>query len=734
MPSEPGGLPVGVAGPPQKRRCSESAGSLYACLLVTFLAGVNLPQAHAQERKEPGVLDALGNFKDFDDVELEDLLNFTVTIAAGKAQTLEEAPSIVSVISDRQLRDGGWHTVEEALEQVPGIWVMRDSLGRDRIGIRGSFTSGGLTSSSEGVLILFNGRRLNSPLSGGATDFNLDFPVDNVKKIEIVRGPGSAVFGENAFLGVINIVTYNSDTLHGVEVSLGGGSFNTQQYNISFGQSVGNVGLTGFFQFRDTNGARLAVPADTQSLLDAQLAPFGLPPASFAPGFTEDDRRSFDANLTLEVDAFVLNARVKDDDSGGFIGPLDNLTERGNRLNNNQIVLDASYNWQIGERDLRLRGGYNRGAFSQDLSIFPNGFTAFLPNGSPLVFPQGVIVDQGTKTWRSDAELRLDQPLFRGNTLTTGISFANDSVFGQRTTLNIDPVFRFPLPQLVPGPPLVADVDRRLFSLFAQDTWNPVPALGITAGLRYDRYNDFGDTVNPRAAVVWRLPRDLSLKLLYGRAFRAPSFLELFTTIPAFSGNPDLKPVTINTVELALGYKRRNVRVSGNAYANYLRNSIVLDPPDVTGTASFTNIEGIDAKGFELEYEQTVGRDHSLRLAYAYQHSKDVETGEQSARVPRHLGSVGGTVRLGDFLKLTPTVLFRGSVPREPMDPREDVENYAVVNLNFMTKELGDHFTLNFTIFNLFDKEYFDPSPLGGVPFDYPRPGRNVFLKGTWRF
>jgi iron complex outermembrane receptor protein len=124
------------------------------------------------------------------------------------------------------------------LKTVPGFEVLTDTLGRDRIVARGviSSSTGG---SSENVLILFNGHRLNEEINGGATFINLTLPMAHVKRVEIIRGPGSALFGANAFLAVINIVTASADDIDGVEVSAGGGSYATQEYYVRAGRRFG---------------------------------------------------------------------------------------------------------------------------------------------------------------------------------------------------------------------------------------------------------------------------------------------------------------------------------------------------------------------------------------------------------------------------------------------------------------------------------------------------------------
>jgi outer membrane receptor protein involved in Fe transport len=701
-------------------------------LSVSLSAAAVFPQ---EEKPRPGrsLLEKLGDFDDFEDLELDDLLNVTVSIAAGRTQTLEEAPSIVSVVTDEEIRRMGARTLEEVLETVPGVEVLKDNVGRGRIVIRG--VPGGLTSgSSENVLVLFNGHRLNEDISGGATIVNRDFPVDNIKKIEIIRGPGSALFGANAFLGVINIVTYSSDTFRGLEVAAGGGSFDTRQASVLFGKTAGEVGLSGFVQWSDTNGAGLLVPADVQTFADQALAPFGIPPASRAPGPVVDDRRTFDANASLAYKGLTLGARLKHEDAGGFIGPSDVLGP-GNRAENRQLGLDAAYHRPLGEKtDLRGRLAFTQSGEGQFVEALPPGAVVAVLGGF-VQFPGGATVDARANSRRFGGEITLERQVFRGNTTTLGVGLERESTFDVRTQGNFDARTGAPLAVFQPLPPFIPPSERRIFSVFAQDTWNPARRVGITAGVRWDDYSDFGSTVNPRAAVVLRLPRDLNLKFLYGRAFRAPTFLELFFDFLGIVGNPSLQPATINTFEVALGYRRRGLRVSANVYANYLRDLIVTDRPfDPTQRNNFVNSPGVDARGVELELVRTVGRRHALRLGYAYQDAKDRSTGGALADIPKHLGSIGGTLGVGRYLSVTPTLLVRGSRARSVGDPRPPVDGYALLNLNVRAHELFKRLELSAGVNNAFDEEYFDPSPSNGVPGDYPRPGRRVFVKAAWKF
>jgi iron complex outermembrane receptor protein len=704
---------------------------LAAALVAPALA---LGQEPSPAPAKTSLLEKLPEFHDFEDLELDELLNVTISIAAGRTQSLEEAPGIVSVVTDEDIHRMGARTLEEVLETVPGIEVLTDSTGHGRVTMRAviaGFTSG----SSENVLVLFNGHRLNEDVNGGATFVNLDIPVDNIKKVEIIRGPGSALYGANAFLGVINIVTYTADTFKGLEVSAGGGSFDTRQASVLFGKTTGEVSLSGFAQWSDTDGPRLLVPADPQTFVDLALRPFGIPPASLAPGRTQDDRRTFDANASLVYRGLTLSGRFKDEDAGGYIGFVENLGTRS-RNKNQQLGLYADYHRPLGARS-NLRGSFTFTQSTEDLFIeaFPPGVFLPFPVIGFVRFPDGIIDDLGLGSRRVGGEASVDTTVFRGNTATFGAGWDRESTYDLSNRGNFDPLTRLPAPSLQLLPTVIPDTSRRVFSLFAQDTWSPTPKVGVTAGVRWDDYNDFGSTLNPRAAVVLRLPRDLNLKLLYGRAFRAPTFLEQFFSFPGFIGNPDLKPATINTFEVALAFRRPRLRASVNAYANYLRDFIIPERPfDPTQSQRFINLPGINARGVELEVVRSFGPRHALRLGYAYQHPEDKVTKQRLADIPSHLASLQGTLGVGRYLSLTPTLLVRGSRPRAPVDRRPELDGYALLNLGVRLRDFYKGLSVSGEVQNAFDKEYFDPSPFNGVPGDYPRPGRSVFVKAAWKF
>ena len=281
---------------------------------------------------------------------------------------------------------------------------------------------------------------------------------------------------------------------------------------------------------------------------------------------------------------------------------------------------------------------------------------------------------------------------------------------------------------------------------FVQDTWNPVPTLGVTGGVRFDRYNDFGSTVNPRLGLVWHLRDDVYLKGLYGRAFRAPTFAEQGVTLGALAfglegsleGTPDLQPATINTMEVAIGYRRPNLRLGVNYFATFLRDFIVSTKPlslaVFTEELTFVNSRGMDIQGVELEVRRRFGFEHDFFANYTYQKATDLELDGTPGGVPSHLANVGFTYGLGDYISVSPVLHVRSERQRFSLDPRPAVPGYAVLNLNTRLINLFETLEFSVAVRNAFDKAYVDPAVLITMPGDYPAPGRHVFLKASYKF
>jgi iron complex outermembrane receptor protein len=682
---------------------------------------------------DASILEKIGTFQDIEDIDLSTLLK--VTAGEGGARTPDDEPGVWTLVTEEDIRRSGARTVAEVLETVAGFEVLYDRLGRGRIVVRG-IPAGLAGGGSENVLVLLNGLRLNENLTGGATAVNLDIPVDNVKRIEITRGPGPVVHGPGAFLGVINIVTESVDTFRRDELTMGGGSFGTFQYNFRYGTTFKDVSLAGFMQFARTGGTGLEIPEDLQTATDRQLAPLGIPAASLAPGEVEDDGRAVDANITVAWRELTLNTRIKKEEIGAFVGLLDTLG-RQNRLSNQQVTADLEWRRGVGYGEARVKAGFSQSRIASFLDAFPPGFT-IVAGTTQFVFPNGVLFHQRLNTRRFGAEAALDRSFGAQHTVTGGVAVERESTYDLDARSNLD-FFRQEPRDFGPIPAIVPEADRTILSAYLQDAWNPSRKLGVTGGVRVDHYSDFDTAVTPRLATVWRVHPSLNLKASYGRAVRTPSFVERFYSTPLVLAAPGLDSSRIDAFDVAVLFRRKDFRLSATAYQTAARD-VVVDPGrfplPVGGVSipSYAQIEGIDARGLEVEAARSFAGNRSVSLVYTLQSAEDTTSGERLPGIPRHLARLSANAAVGRYFVVSPALMLRGERPRVLADTRAPVEGYALFDLT--VRALNFHPRLEFAgvVHDLFDARYFDPSPAGALPGDYPRPGRSVFVKLKYRF
>jgi outer membrane receptor for ferrienterochelin and colicins len=417
------------------------------------------------------------------------------------------------------------------------------------------------------------------------------------------------------------------------------------------------------------------------------------------------------------------------------VGLLDALG-RQNRFVNTQGHLALEYRRPLSLGDVRARASYAESRVSEIFDPYPPGFT-LLRGSARLVFPGGVVFQEDLNSRRLGAEAALERALGRGHTLTAGAAVERESTFGLRAATNFDFERQEPRPGFLPAPALVPDAARTVSSVYAQDAWNPTARLGLTGGLRLDHYDDLGAELQPRLSAAYRFPRGVALKLGYGRGARPPSFLELFYGSPAFRANAALDPVRSDSLDATALFRGKDLRLSVTAYRTWLRDVIVagLDGivPPGTPPPVFLNREGIDARGIDVEASRSFAGNQSLALVYSVQRAEDRESGRRLG-VPTHLGRLAANFGAGKSVILSPSLTFRGARPRAAGDPRPELGAYSLVDVVARVHNFHPALELSAVAHDLLGREYFDPSPRGGLPGDYPRPGRSFFVKAKYRF
>ena len=661
-----------------------------------------------------------------------------VTIATRHETQISKAPSIVTVITDEEIKHLGYRTFAEILRTVPGFEILKKADFGDVVpAVRG-------IESANRVRVMLNGHLVNNPLRGGAFGNFDDFPVESIKRIEIIRGPGSAMYGENAFTAVINIITKDAKDIDGVKVSSGYGSFDTYDENVVFGKTYGKVNVSGMVHYRQSDGFDGVVESDNQTRIDNALSSFGFSRSSQAPGRVEDGRQEYDLNLKTVYKDFYFEGWYSNRNRGPFIGPQYALNDESD-VESNYVFGEAGYKKTFEERlTFKPRVYYDQFDHNTYIESFSEGVT--LPfdtdgdgNYDKLnTYPDGLIGNGKVIQKIVGTEIPFDYELFDGNVITLGLEYRLISQTNVHFLSNFNPATYDALDSVQNFSdtyPYLKEATRRMWSVYLQDTWDITDTVTLTLGARHDQYSDFGGATSPRSGLTWAFMKDASLKLLYGEAFRAPSFMEMFSANqPAIQGNEDLDPETIRTYELGLSYKfNKHVSSSVNYFFNDVKDLIVLRTLEsAQNTSRYENFGDASIQGVEMETKLDITKGNYVFMNYTFQSPED-DDGDDMPFVAKHKGNFGVNVHHWKYINTNLSTFVSGSRSREDDDTRNDLPAYALLNLSVIGKEFFKTMEVQGTVYNLLDKDYSDPGPTS-VPEDLPRPGRTFFIGLSYQF
>jgi iron complex outermembrane receptor protein len=660
------------------------------------------------------------------DEELRYLQAETYVITPSRIpENIKKTASSISVITDKQIRQMGAKHLADVIQTVPGMGFWYGPSGAFDIGVRG-----GLQPNR--ILLMLNSHSLHKNYTGEATWVYDTMNLDNVKRIEVIRGPGSALYGANAFIGVINVITKDAEDVDGWEVTARGGSYDTQQYNLLYGKTFNDLEIAFNYNYFNTHGYNGHVNADRQTTRDRL---FGTN-ASLAPGRLKGDDEKYDVALNLKYKGFEFDGRYVDRERDWPIG-FDVLSNKY-ITDPKDYYLNLSYQRTLWE-DLEVIGKVYRNHFLGRAyrQTFPPGAAVPTPWG-PFVMRDGVNSISSFKNNRTGFEIQATYKMSNSNTVVAGISYEEMKQYdvNRRANYLTDPLIGFfyiPLPSIRD----LSDIQnfnrsakRNFKAFFIEDIWDITEDLRLTVGVRYDDYSDFGSEVSPRAGLVWEFIKGYDLKLLYGHAFRAPTFDELYDSN---LGNPDLDPETIDTYEVSLGAEFTSSFSSRVTFFHSEGKDNVVD-----SWFQYVNLVKTRFQGIEAEAKYDFGRGTYLAMNYTYQRWISPHTNLRNWFAPRHIGNVMAHIRLSKHLNFYTACHIEDTFRRMKPDTRDNMSGYAIVNATLIAKKFLEGYEgleVRGSVYNLFDKDY--TSPTGGwldLPDDMPRPGRNFLVEVKYKF
>jgi iron complex outermembrane receptor protein len=642
-----------------------------------------------------------------------------ITIATKHKTPISKAPGIATVITAKQIKQMGFRTLADILKIVPGFYISMDETGEREVAVRGV-----LDDASQKLKVLIDGHSVNNPWSGGAMWTFHDLVVENAKRIEIIRGPGSALHGQNAFLAVVNIITKDTEDIDGFQVTASGGSFDTQNYNLLFGREYGDLKISGFLDYFDTEGFSKKIEQDI-------LFPETF---SMSPGRSQNEREKTDLNLKLSYKNLEIKGKYMHKRREDYIG-IDHALNNNTNIEDTYAYSELIYKWFLGEKlNVIPRVYYDHYRWNNVFQTRPDGFTS-----GATVYPDGMRGLVGFKQTTIGFENQVNYKVFEGNELTFGFQYewihqgdvrSSDYSFHPVTFAPLS--FRQDFSRDLPFARRTAT--RQIWALYIQDEWNITKDIDLTVGVRHDRFTRFEGTTNPRVGLVWRFIEDAHLKLLFATAFRAPNFFELFTANnPVLLGDPNLDPEKINTFEIGLGYNfSKHIRGNINYFYNRIRDRIVRAP--VRTGRQIQNSGGARIQGIEAEFKADFGNDNYVFANYTFQDAEETRNRNRLPDVPVHNGNIGINAGFWKYANANLTTLISGPRPREDGDTRRDIPAQALVNMTLIGRNFIDNFEVRGSVFNIFDKSYDDPAPKNTVPTDYPQQGRSFTIELRFEF
>lgn len=622
--------------------------------------------------------------------ELEKLINSLISVASKKPLNTRESPSIISLITEEEIKQSGARDLIDVLRLVPGFDFGVDVEGVVGVGIRGNWAHEGK------VLLLIDGQEMNEILFA-TTQFGNHYPIDLIKKIEIIRGPGSAIYGGFAEYGVINIITKQGSDLNGFSISgtygQGEKDFLRRNVSLALGQKIKDFeysvsGLVGQGQRSD------------QTYVDFSDSSYSMiNNSNLNPAFVNAGLKYKGLSFRFLGDFFSTSVK----DGYGQVVPTNAVTESFN-----SIFSEIKYEYKINNK----------------LTLVPR------------------LNYKSQTPWKSDAYIGKD-----------AYNRTAMRALGNLTAIyNLNRNINFVIGGEIYKDMAIDKVDSSYFSNDKQtvDYFNyafftqgliKTYFVNFIIGARYDKHNVYGDAFVPRVGLTKKYGR-FHFKALYSSAFRAPAIENI-----NFSTNAGIKPELTQVAEVELGYQiTRKSFFTVNVYDINTNNPIVYFT-DSTNADYYINSGKSGTQGIEAEYKIR-GKIGWLAVNYAFYSAankskiEDYKVSENSAALcafANHKFNLSASIKINNELSVNPSVNFIGSrwaytsVDSLGESVLENIGPTTLLNL-FVKYTPVKGLSLGIGAYDILNQKYMFYQPYNGYHAPLPGPSRELIFKIQYTF
>ena len=608
---------------------------------------------------------------DFTNLSIEELLKLDIISASRLGEKTSQAPTSVSILTAKDIRTFGWRTLAEALNSLRGLFTSNDR-NYSFLGARGFMRSGDYNSR---ILLMIDGQRMNENIYDGgyiAQEFMLD--LDLVDHIEYVPGSGSSIYGANAFLGMINVVTKKGQAVNGAQLAGEIGTFDTYKGRVSYGKTL-------------DNGADVLFSAshfDSAGVENLYFPGFDTPETNRGIAHNMDDERADRIFGKFKYEEFTL--------SGGYVNRFKRVptasfdaifNDQQYYTEDKQFFTNLKYEKNLSDTSkLQLKGYYQGYDYHAD--------QAYLVDGTRVInhdFASG-------RWWGGEAQLTFSP--IDGHRVIMGLEYQYD----QRQSLNnydIDPYVSY----------VQSRRSGHRLEAYLQDDIQILDDLIFSAGARVDYHHMLNSIqANPRLGLIWSPLENTQFKLLYSSTFRAPNSWERDYNAFGFVANPGMREEQIKSYEAIAEWRSNNgLRLLSSLFYNDISQLLQGRPvtDDINGDYSVQNYGRYHAYGIELEAEKRWSSGRLLKASYTYNLlTNENAQGTWATYSPQNLFKLHYAESFfNDYLTLGIENVF---IDRRKLDyVGSFADAYNLVNINLSSDKLIRGLDTSFGIYNLFD-------------------------------
>ena len=646
-------------------------------------------------------------------LSLEQLSEIPVTGSTLTPNNLMDVPASVTVFTAEDIHKLPVHTLEDLMNYVPGLQSYRSS--DTPLTSAGSVRGRRLSSSDREILVLLNGMKIDSYFTGGVSGSYASLPLDNIRRVEFIRGPGSAVYGSNAFTGVINIIT--DDQSRTVRVAAG----SNRHLETTIQQAWDSPTISGHLMATvvDDNGQRFDVPDTFSNNTLSTRDPYLHDSVQLQLRFARDTRLQW---------VYAHNR------SDGFytLGTLDDSFNNFT-INYSGLQLQQQLYWQENINSQLLLGAQFTNLLVDDrpMTVVTPGAISNPPSTEPMRVRTDITSTEYSLNWKNDWSLSADSSLqfgaeYRVPQITRGNAYSNYDL--AQLAAHQLPINYYG--DLSHTTQIVKEDRQDVLGLYVQHQYHINDRWDTIAGGRYDHYSQIGSHFSPRLGLVNHVSHNDSIKLLFGEAFRSPQATELYTiNNPVQLGNPHLKPETVSTWEFIWLHQWQHSQLVLNYFYNLFKNAISLQP--VAGVRQFVNNhEHERSDGVEAEWSAQFGTAWKFHLTA----TQLLDTPDAFFREARTLLSATSTYEQGNWYG-TLTTYYRSR--RETVISADGTLHRLKAYWQVEGKvgyRWSDQLETYGEILNALDKDYWTPTLTTFVKDGIPNRGRELRIGLNWDF